>query len=263
MDLDAYLERVGVAGRAPATLATLATLHLAHAEAVPFENLDIQLGLPIRLDLPALEDKLVRRRRGGYCFEQSGLFAAALEALGFRVTRLLARVTMGRPQPTPRTHLVLLVDTEAGPQLADVGFGSGGMLEPMPLEGGIERIQHGFRYRLDRLDDRWQLSLEGLEGWQDLYSFTLDPVFSVDIEVANHYTSTHPASRFVTTLTAQRVTREVRYVLRDRDLEELRPTRHERRVITSRAELDAVLAGLFGIELPPGVSLAHPRFDGG
>jgi N-hydroxyarylamine O-acetyltransferase len=260
MDLDAYLGRLGLAGRPPATLATLATLHLAHATTVPFENLDIQLGLPVRLDLPSLMEKLVRRRRGGYCFEQNSLFAAALEALGFRVTRLLARVTMGRKEPTPRTHLVLLVDTEAGQRLADVGFGSGGMLEPMPLHGGVERSQHGWRYRLDRQDDRWQLSLHGPEGWQDLYVFSLDPVYGIDIEVANHYTSTHPASRFVTTLTAQRVTREVRYLLRDRDLEEIRPTRRDRRVLASRAELDEVLAGLFGLELPPGAPLANPRF---
>src|ERR1700756_4948956 len=92
MDLKAYSARIGYTGAFAPTAETLAELHLAHATHIPFENADILLGRPIRLDQESLQAKLVAQRRGGYCFEQNLLFAAALEELGFRVTRLAARV---------------------------------------------------------------------------------------------------------------------------------------------------------------------------
>src|SRR5262249_24611720 len=95
LDLDAYLARVGYTGDRAPSLAVLDALHLAHATHVPFENLGILLGRPVLLDLESLQAKLVRGRRGGYCFEQNALLAAALEALGFAVTRLAARVRAG------------------------------------------------------------------------------------------------------------------------------------------------------------------------
>jgi N-hydroxyarylamine O-acetyltransferase len=85
LDPDAYLSRIGYRGPLAADTATLRALHLAHATHIPFENLDIQMGLPIRLDLDSLQDKLVRRRRGGYCFEQNSLLQAVLRSAGFEV----------------------------------------------------------------------------------------------------------------------------------------------------------------------------------
>ena len=108
-DLSAYLRRIGLDAAPPATVAGLATLHRAHAGAIPFENLDILLGREIRLDLPSLEAKLVAARRGGYCFEQNTLFSAALADLGFRVTPLAARVRLGGRTDGPRTHMLLSV----------------------------------------------------------------------------------------------------------------------------------------------------------
>src|SRR5690349_15099497 len=128
LDLDAYLDRIGYAGPRLPTRRVLEGLHLAHTTHVPFENLDILLGRPIRLDLDSLQAKLVRDRRGGYCFEQNTLFAAGLEQMGFAVTRLAARVRFGASRLLPRTHMLLRVDVEGEPFLADVGFGGSGLL---------------------------------------------------------------------------------------------------------------------------------------
>ena len=138
LDLDAYLGRIGERPPLAPALEGLAALHRAHCAAVPFENLDILLGRPIDLDLPALEAKLVRARRGGYCFEQNTLFKAALEALGFPVIALAARVRAGTTGVRPRTHMLLRVDLAEGTFLADVGFGGDGLLHPIPLAEGTE-----------------------------------------------------------------------------------------------------------------------------
>ena len=103
LDRAAYLARVGYKGQLEPTLETLKALQFAHVSAIPFENLDIVLGKTISLDLPHLEAKLVKARRGGYCFEQNALFAAVLESLGFEVVRLAARVRFGATAIRPRT----------------------------------------------------------------------------------------------------------------------------------------------------------------
>src|SRR5436189_3482 len=116
-----YLQRIDYRGPLEPTLEVLKNLHRAHAIRIPFENLDIMLGRPILLDLPSLEAKLVQARRGGYCFEQNTLFAAALGQLGFDVTTLAARVRLNRARIAPRTHMLLLVTVEGNSYVADVG----------------------------------------------------------------------------------------------------------------------------------------------
>src|SRR5262245_46685487 len=153
--LDAYLRRIGYRGPRAASPEALAALHEAHVAAVPFENLDILLGRTISLDLDALEAKIVSGRRGGYCFEQNTLFRAVLERLGFRVTSLAARVR-GGDVLRPRTHMLLRVDLDEGPWLADVGFGGDGLVHPLPLAAGPGR--DGFA--LQREDDLWVLTGE-------------------------------------------------------------------------------------------------------
>jgi len=138
LDLDAYLARIGEKSPLAPTSDALLALHRAHCAAIPFENLDILLGRGISLDLPALEAKLVRGRRGGYCFEQNTLFRAALEAMGFRVTALAARVRVGTTEIRPRTHMLLRIDLPEGAFLADVGFGGDGLVHPIPLAEGPE-----------------------------------------------------------------------------------------------------------------------------
>src|SRR4051794_35005419 len=163
LDLDAYLARVGYAGELRPTAAVLAALHRAHATHIPFENLDVLLGRPIRLDLEGLQAKLVRGRRGGYCFEQNVLFAAVLEQVGFRLTRLAARVRFGAAGPRPRTHMLMRVEADGRPWLADVGFGGEGLLEPLPLAPGRVARQSYWSYRVVQ-EDGGVWALQSLHG---------------------------------------------------------------------------------------------------
>ncbi|NUW38926.1 arylamine N-acetyltransferase [Nonomuraea rhodomycinica] len=156
--LRARIARRAAAGprRAPSA-ETLRAVHRAHVTAIPFENLDVVLGRGAPIDLESLQDKLVGRRRGGYCHEHNLLFAAALERLGFRVTRHLARIRLGRLH-LPRTHATLTVETEEGGRwLADVGFGGEGLVEPLPFPDGAAARLGGWEWRLGRDGDFWVL----------------------------------------------------------------------------------------------------------
>lgn len=196
--LEAWLERVGLAAAPCADAAGLAAAHEAQAFAIPFENLDIQLGRPIALEPAALVAKLVRRRRGGYCYELNTLLMLALEALGFRPRAGLARVLWNRPEPGPRSHQVLRVAADGRDWLADVGFGGPGLRRPIPLEPGRVERQHGEAFRL-RADERLGLVLEqeAEAGWLGLYAFAEETTLPVDIAVANFVSSHLPASPFV------------------------------------------------------------------
>jgi N-hydroxyarylamine O-acetyltransferase len=250
-DLEAYLRRVGYEGPRTPTADVLADLHLAHAVSIPFENLDPRLGRPVRLDLAALQGKLVVGRRGGYCFEHNTLFAAALEALGFGVTRLAARVRFGASRLLPRTHMLLRVDAGGEVFLADVGFGGDGLLGPVPLMVGRESRQHLWTYRLVEEGHLWVLQSLRPGGWFDLYAFTLEPHFPVDFEVANHYTATHPDSIFVRALTVQRPTPQARHVLRNRDYSVETAVGTTTRSVADDEELRLLLAEVFGLEMTP------------
>ena len=249
--LRAYLDRIGQPESGPPTTDTLRRLHAAHVDAIPFENLDILLGRGIHLDLDHLREKLIARRRGGYCFEQNTLFLAALEAVGFTTAALEARVRTGASSLLPRTHMAIVVTIGAEQWLADVGFGGEGLREPVRLTGDETPFSAGLAHRVVREGDL--LVLQGRHvldaAWSDQYAFTLQPAHPVDFEVANWYTSTHPTSRFVRTLTAQRVTPDVRHVLRYPRLSEI----DERGVRTreiGREELMPLLRGVFGVDLP-------------
>lgn len=258
VDLAAYFGRIGYSGRPEATLATLKDLHQAHATRIPFENLDVMLRRPIRLDLASLQEKLVRNRRGGYCFEQNLLFAAVLERLGFSVTLLQARVRFGTQRVLPRTHVALAVEFAGQPWLADLGFGSCGLLEPIPLEPGEFR-QFSWVYRLERESDEWVLRAPVGGIWQDLYAFSLEPQLAVDFEPANHYMSTHPDSRFVRVLTVQHVSPDIRRVLRNTDLITTTATGESIRTISGETELLPLLETEFGLSFPPGTQLLPAR----
>jgi N-hydroxyarylamine O-acetyltransferase len=258
LDLDAYLARVGYSGEPRPAAPGLESLHLAHATHVPFENLDILLGKPIRLDLDSLQAKLVRGGRGGYCFEQNTLFAAALARVGFRVAPLAARVRQGPPGPRPRTHMVLRVEADGGPWLADVGFGGDGPLLPVRLAPGEVSRQFHWTYRVAReADGAWVLQQRQAGAWQDLYAFTEEPQLPADFEVANYYVSTHPESRFVRTLTAQRPSPEARHVLRGREYTVSRGDEAVTRAVAEE-ELLGVLAEHFGLAFPAGTRFRTP-----
>jgi N-hydroxyarylamine O-acetyltransferase len=200
--LDAYLARIGLAGR---TDVSMAEAHRAHAASIPFENFDSYSGRPVSLEQPDLEDKMVARGRGGYCFEHNLLFTAACESLGAaRVDQLLARVRIAPEENggRPLNHLLLRVTDSQGTWLADVGFGGGGLVDPLPFELSVETEQSGWRYRLVEDGPEWVLQVFQDGGWTDMYGFIPEPAPYVDIVVNNWYTSTHPASMFVNAVMA-------------------------------------------------------------
>ena len=257
-DLAAYFERIAYVGDRVPSRATLDALHLAHATHIPFENLDILLGRPIRLDLDSLQAKLVFGRRGGYCFEQNRLFCAALEALGFAVTPLAARVRFGTSSVLPRTHMMLRVDVGGARLLADVGFGIYGLLLPLPLDQTAESRQFAWTYRVVEETGQHVLQLRSGIDWTDLYAFTLESQHAVDYELANYYTSTHPSSRFVQALIAQRLAIDVRCMLRDREYSEHRGEIVTHRTLSDDDEVLEVLADAFELRFPRGTRF-HKR----
>jgi N-hydroxyarylamine O-acetyltransferase len=256
-DLAAYFARVGYTGPRDATVATLTAIHQHHARAIPFENLDVLLGRGISLEPAAIERKLVRDRRGGYCFEQNGLLRDVLRALGFRVTPLIARVRWQVPDHvvTALTHMVLRVDLGDHAFIADVGFGSRSLFTPLALE--FDREQTG---SLDprRLMPRGSLVVHQTrtdDTWGDVYHFTLDEAPAVDFELGNWFTSTHPQSRFKLNLVAARAGDGCRSALFNREF----TVRHadgraEKRELATPDELLGVLAEFFRSPL----SRRHP-----
>jgi len=252
LDLDAYRARVGYSGDRPPCFETLRSLHLAHATHIPFENLDILLGRSIELDLASVQAKLVAGRRGGYCFEHNTLFAAMLEALGFSVTRLGARVLMGTEGIRPRTHMLLAVHSEGAQWLADVGFGASGILAPILLDQDAPVEQFGRVFRVDNRGSVRVLQTLQPEGWFNLYAFTLEPQYAIDYVLANHYTSTHPESTFVKTLVVQCMTQDSQWFLRDRELTEINRDGTTKRNVPDDESLLAELAGVFGLHFPAG-----------
>ena len=251
MRLDDYLHRIGVHRSPGATADALRRIHRAHRETFLFENLSIQTGGTISVALTDIERKFLDQRSGGYCFEHNTLFAAALADLGIASTTLLGRVRRGPPAERGRTHMVLRVPMGGMVWLADVGFGAQSLIEPIPLEEDVAAEQLGVTYALRRDEHLWVLSARDRAGTMDLYEFTEDPQTPADVEIANHYTATHPASVFRRTLTIQRVTANERIALRGDTL-----VRHaadrilEERI--DRALLHRVVRDVFDIELPPG-----------
>lgn len=200
LDLGAYLARIGLD---PARPPSWRALHRAHVLAIPFENLDAHGGRPVSLDQADLEDKLVHRRRGGYCFEHNLLLGAALRRLGLEVEAMLGRSRSGTPPPggRPATHVVLRVTDDSGRRWhADAGFGPGTLLEPIPFGPGGVHEQDGWRYRVVGDGDELVLQVAGSSGFADLYGFVPRAVPRVDLEVGNWWVCTSPRSAFVSGL---------------------------------------------------------------
>jgi N-hydroxyarylamine O-acetyltransferase len=249
MRLHAYLDRIGIAPPIAPDLEGLRRLHVAHREAFLFENLSIQSGGGISVALADIERKFLDEGRGGYCFEQNTLFAAALRDIGFAPAVFLGRVRRGPPERWCRTHMVLRVPIADESWLADVGFGGLGLVEPMPLRDGAISDQVGIRYAVRRENDLWILSGDDGRSVSDLYEFSSDPQTAGDIEVANHYTSTHPDSMFRRTMTVQRATRTERTILRGEVLTRYRDGRVEERSVAAH-QRRTLARDLFGVELP-------------
>ncbi len=261
-DLDAYFARIGYTGPREASLATLDGIHQRHAQTIPFENLDIQLGRRIAVDLAAIERKLVHEKRGGYCFEHNTLLAAALRALGFQLTVMLGRVRwqISDATPTALIHQVLRVEVpSAGPHLADVGFGSMSLFRPLRWEFDVAQAGCLEPRRLVQRGDLIAHQARIGDTWRDVYVFTPTAVPGIDIEVANWFTCAHPQSPFRHNLRASRTLADRRYTLVNSDFT-LRHAdgRVERRTIATADELLAILAEYFDLHFPPGTRFGEP-----
>jgi N-hydroxyarylamine O-acetyltransferase len=199
VDLDAYFERIAWRGPLAPTAAVLAAVLQRHTYTIPFENIDPFLGHPVSLDLAHIADKLIAGGRGGYCLEQNGLLAAALSAMGFEVTPLLARVDWMRPRasaPARRSHLLLRVGYPGGDAIVDAGFSPLTPTAPLHLLTSSAQITAHETFRLECRDEEWQLSVLGARAWQALYRFELTPATAAECHAANAYASGDPDSTF-------------------------------------------------------------------
>jgi N-hydroxyarylamine O-acetyltransferase len=269
VDIEAYFQRIGYGGPREATLETLADIHLHHPQIIPFETLDPLLKRPVVLGAEALERKILCSGRGGWCYEQNLLLGNVLQAIGFRVTGLAARVMWNAPEDLvrARTHMLLGIDgLEGGPYIADVGFGGLTLTGPLRLVPDIEQATPHETFRLLEAEGEYVLQVLIRDAWKPLYSFDLQPQLLVDYELWNWHLEHHPDSPFVTNLMAARVTLDRRYGLFNNKLSiHLLNGESQQTTLATAAELRGTLEHLFGIELPddPGLEALLTRLTVG
>lgn len=248
-ELEAYLDRIEYEGSRQPSWETLRGLQAAHLIHIPFENIDVALHREVRIDLDSVQEKLVRNRRGGYCFEQNTLFAAALGELGFELDTLEARVRPpGETEPLPRTHMVLRVLVDRKNWLVDVGFGGDGSLEPVAFDGNPSLQSCGDYRLICESAGVHVLQWRRKEHWTDLYALGQTPALPIDYVVANHFTSTHPESVFRRVVTVQRFETDRRHILRNQ-VYTIRLADSETVREIERGDLPDLIRDVFGLQL--------------
>jgi N-hydroxyarylamine O-acetyltransferase len=252
-DLDAYCDRIGYAGPREPDLPVLQAVIAGHVAAMAFEDIDVLLGRGVRIDVASIQEKLVQRRRGGYCFEQNGLLEVALESLGFTVQPLAARVIRGLPPTAPATargHKLLRVNIVDDSYLADVGFGN--LTPTAPLALRLEEVQSTPHesYRLMSRGTEFELQARLGDAWDSLYHFPLDPVPAVDYEMVDWFCATFPGSPFIANLIVARPGHRQRstlfnrrFAIRDID------GKATRRVLNGFGDYHEILVDHFGLSL--------------
>jgi N-hydroxyarylamine O-acetyltransferase len=254
MNIDAYLRRIGLAERPPANLEGLKVLHRAHLRAIPYENLDVQLGRKLTIERPQIYEKIVGRHRGGWCYEMNGLFGWALGELGFSVTRVagaVMRVATGNAMIG--NHLVLKVELDEGLYLADVGFGDG-PLEPFRIVAGPFESA-GFTFGLDAVDDTWWRLRNHPLGGAPSFDFSLNRADEALLAERCEQLQTAEWSPFVQNLVCQRHTPDGLTILRGRTVRLVKPTTSSDWLLNSDEELVRFLDEAFELRLPEAASL--------
>lgn len=214
--LDLYFRRIKYSRSPAVDLETLRDLHLLHLQHIPYENIDVFCHQGVKLDAETLTRKILLRRRGGYCFEQNGLFFMALTELGFRCHANMARVHRNRPQPGGRTHQVNLVELDGATWLCDVGFGGSGFRWPLLLQADLEVEQLGEIYRLHENEPHGFYLQKKMAGeWQPLYTFRVEAALPIDMEMANFYTANSSDHIFRGAIIGTRMTAHGRVTLSD------------------------------------------------
>ncbi|MGV7213516.1 arylamine N-acetyltransferase family protein [Bradyrhizobium sp. UFLA05-112] len=252
-DQSAWLQRIGYSGPVTPTLETLNRLIFAHAHSIAYETLDIMLGRPPKLDVPALQQKMIAKKRGGYCFEQNMLFRAGLRSLGFRITSLQGRVVRGLAidAPRPAIHMLLKVELPEGAYLADVGFGNLAPTSALLLAPQIEQETPHELMRFVDVDGELTLQARLKDGWQHIYRVIPYPRYDGEYEIANWYTATHPETPYQGNIIVakpgsnrSRITMyNTRVTIRDAD------GHAEKRWLASESEFKEVLRGEFGLDM--------------
>jgi N-hydroxyarylamine O-acetyltransferase len=247
VNIDAYLKRINYRGPLSLSAETLRALQVAHLLTVPFENLSIHAGEPIVLDDEVLFAKIVERRRGGFCYEANGLFAALLRAMGFDVTTLSAEVAHpegGYSQPFDHMALMVRLDQR---WLVDVGFGDS-FLEPLLIDERAEQVQRDFAYRIFA-DGGFLIVLRSDQNeWRPQYRFTLEPHKYEDFAAMCRYHQTSPESYFTKGRICSRATEDGRITLSEmRFIETFNHGNRKERILSSQAEYEAILGERFGI----------------
>ncbi|WP_310393499.1 arylamine N-acetyltransferase [Hymenobacter sp.] len=251
VDLAAYTARIGYHGPLAHSLETLVGLHRAQAFSIPFENLDLHRNRPIALDPASLQRKLVAEERGGYCYELNGLFRLVLLELGFSVTGLVGRNLIAGHPLRPRAHQVLRVEAAGHSWLADLGFGTNGLIEPIPLVADAESHQFFDHYRLRAAPHHnYHLQLQIGGEWQSLYTFTLDEAQPSDYQMMNFFYSQSPDSPFRKQRICTRAAPDFRVSLVDRELKIRRADGITTAQLLTDAAYEQALATYFGIRLP-------------
>jgi N-hydroxyarylamine O-acetyltransferase len=262
-----YLARIGFRGVPGPDLATLSELQRTHVRAVPFENLDVQLGRPIVMDPDACYDKVVHRRRGGWCFELNGVLSWALREIGFDVVRLsggVRRETAGDKQLG--NHLCLLVRLDK-PYLVDVGFGSS-LSQPIPLEAS-SHVHSPYHLTLSKLNDGYWRFSERTSGDPFSYDFRTDPADENRFADYCARLQTDADSIFVQNLLVQRRDGDKHLALRGRVLMTRQGADADKRVLGSADELVATLRETFDLDMPdaaalwPAICARHDTLFGG
>ena len=248
MNIELFLQRLGIKSLPDTPLQRLQTLHRAMTQTVPFENLAVLEGQKISLNPEDIFTKVVEQGRGGYCFELNTLLAEVLEFLDYKVERLLGRVWANGAAAPPLTHMTLRVTVESQPYLCDVGFGGGTIREPLPWNTGSIVNQSPDSFRLDKTENA-ETMLSRLIGssWKNLYSLLPCVVRFQDYIPANHYTSTHPDSYFTQGPAAALTTEDGRITLRGRIFRSVGANREEERELANFEELIQVLSRDFGL----------------
>jgi N-hydroxyarylamine O-acetyltransferase len=252
-DQEAWLNRIGYLGSRGPTLETLCGLIDAHSSAIAYESIDVLLDQPPRLDIKSLQEKMIAKRRGGYCFEQNFLFRAGLRSLGFDVTSLQARVVRGLAidAPRPMLHMILQVNLPEGPHLADVGFGNLAPTAALKLKPDLEQDTPHELMRFIRMGDELALQSKLAGRWEHIYRVVLLPRVDAEYEICNWYTASHPDSPYRSNLIAARPgPGKTRVTLFNARL----TVRHangetERRMLENPSDYRDTLLGTFGLEL--------------
>ncbi|WP_308907666.1 arylamine N-acetyltransferase family protein [Pseudomonas canadensis] len=249
-----YLQRLGYDSPPAPTLQTLQDLQLRHVCTFAFESLSSLMRLPVPIDLPSVEQKVLLEGRGGYCYELNQMFLALLQELGFDARGITGRVVMGGAPDarTARTHRLSLVTLDGVRYITDVGFG--GMVPSSPLLLDTEAVQatahEPYRLTFDG-QGSYTLWAQVAEGWRGLYVFDLQVQAAIDYEIGNWYVSTHPDSVFIGQLKVARLAAGKRHTLNNAHyaIHYLdRPS--EKRALASADEVLQILTETFGIRVP-------------